>query len=255
MTDTDLVILSLFPEVSNVHGDAQNAAVLAARARWAGQPVREIELPLGGSLGDALAGATPNVVVIGAGFDEDAPRLRESLLNVRSALVDWHAAGTPILAVANGWELLAAEIELRPNEPIAGIGLFPGRAVAAAKPAAGQLIVETDFGSMVGYEYPSRHYIASQGESALGSVSVGHGNGGDSHKEGSRVLNAFGTHLRGPVLARNPAFAEALLLLALGARSGGDSENLQRDRRAEIGARESADIFAAAVNSRIRSAS
>ncbi|MCY7413544.1 MAG: hypothetical protein LH471_10995 [Salinibacterium sp.] len=255
MTDTDLVILSLFPEVSNVHGDAQNAAVLAARARWAGHPVREIELPLGGSLGEVLAGATPNVVVIGAGFDEDAPRLREGLLKVSSALADWHAAGRPILAVANGWELLAAEFELSPNEPIAGVGLFPGRAVAAAKPAAGQLIVETDFGSMVGYEYPSRHYIASDGESALGSVSVGDGNGGNSHTEGSRILNAFGTHLRGPVLARNPAFAEALLVLALGARPGGDSESFTTARRAEVGPRESADTFAAAVNSRIRAAS
>jgi len=33
---TDLTIVSLLPRLQNTNGDAENAAVLAVRARWAG---------------------------------------------------------------------------------------------------------------------------------------------------------------------------------------------------------------------------
>jgi len=265
MTGDGLVILSLFPEVSNVHGDAQNATVLARRAHWAGRATRTVELSVGGPLNGALAGARPHIVVIGAGFDEDAPRLLGALTQVRSALMDWHAAGTPILAAANGWELLATEVELRPGEPIAGIGLFPGRAVPAAKPAAGPLVIETAFGSMVGYEYHSREYVSAAGESTLGTVVSGRGNGGDSRNEGSRIGNAFGTHLRGPVLARNPAFADALLTLALGVHASNRPVELADELAADLAdeqdneppsdllRREPADALAETINRRVRS--
>lgn len=258
MTGHGLVILSLFPEVSNVHGDAQNAAVLATRARWAGREANTVELAIGGSLKDALAGVSPHIVVIGAGFDEDAPRVLGALMHVRSALMDWHAAGTPILGVANGWELLATEVELRPNDPIAGIGLFPGRAVPAAKPFAGPLVIETAFGSMVGYEYHSRDYVSAAGELALGTVASGRGNGGDSRNEGSRIGNAFGTHLRGPVLARNPLFADALLMLAAGSDAPHQPAELTDEQDSDAPSdsfrRAASDAIAATVNRRARSA-
>jgi len=265
MTSDRLVILSLFPEVSNVHGDAQNATVLARRAHWAGRATRTVELSVGGSLNGALAGAQPHIVVIGAGFDEDAPRLLGALMQVRSALMDWHAAGTPILAAANGWELLATEVELRPSEPIAGIGLFPGRAVPADKPVAGPIVIETAFGSLVGYEYHSRDYVSAAGELTLGTVVSGRGNGGDSRNEGSRIGNAFGTHLRGPVLARNPSFADALLTLALevhapnrpaelaGELADEFSDHPDSDAPSDSLRREAADTLAATVNRRVRS--
>ncbi len=257
MTGQSLVILSLFPELSNVHGDAQNAAVLAARARWAGREAHTVELPLGGSLSDALKGELPHIVVIGAGFDDDAHRLLDGLIQVRSALLDWHAASTPILAVASGWELLSTRVEIRRDEPIAGIGLFPGQVVPTSSPRAGQLVVETEFGSMVGYEYHSRDYISAAGELTLGRVVAGQGNGVDSGHEGARVGNAFGTHLRGPVLARNPVFADALLTLAAGTldpdRPAELSEAQDRQAASDALRRGAADTLAATVNRRIRS--
>ena len=48
-----ITILSVFPELLDLNGDAQNALVLAQRARWAGWDARVHNL----ALGDSLEGA------------------------------------------------------------------------------------------------------------------------------------------------------------------------------------------------------
>jgi CobQ-like glutamine amidotransferase family enzyme len=49
----------------------------------------------------------------------------------------------------------------------------------------------------------------------LGRVITGHGNGATG-VDGAVVGNIFGTYLHGPVLARNPEFADLLLERAVG---------------------------------------
>jgi CobQ-like glutamine amidotransferase family enzyme len=49
----------------------------------------------------------------------------------------------------------------------------------------------------------------------FGKVSVGHGNG-DGKYDGAMVGNIFGTYMHGPVLARNPDFADLLICRATG---------------------------------------
>jgi CobQ-like glutamine amidotransferase family enzyme len=46
-------------------------------------------------------------------------------------------------------------------------------------------------------------------------VLSGNGNNGQDKTEGARWNNVFGTYLHGPLLPRNPAFADYLLRLAL----------------------------------------
>jgi CobQ-like glutamine amidotransferase family enzyme len=49
-------------------------------------------------------------------------------------------------------------------------------------------------------------------------VRLGFGNDGASGYEGARYGNAFGCYLHGPLLPKNPAFADYLVSLALGRR-------------------------------------
>jgi CobQ-like glutamine amidotransferase family enzyme len=58
---------------------------------------------------------------------------------------------------------------------------------------------------------------------ALGTVQQGDGNNGTDGTEGCTIKNVFGTYSHGPVLVKNPAFADELLRLAI-ARKYGSSE-------------------------------
>src|SRR5262249_10904130 len=55
---------------------------------------------------------------------------------------------------------------------------------------------------------------------ALGRVVAGFGNDGESGYEGCRVGRAVGTYLHGPLLPRNPWFADWILTQALAHRLG-----------------------------------
>ncbi|HXG36134.1 MAG TPA: glutamine amidotransferase, partial [Dehalococcoidia bacterium] len=56
--------------------------------------------------------------------------------------------------------------------------------------------------------------------SPLGKVSKGYGNNGEDGGEGAVYRNVFGTYLHGPLLPKNPRFADHLIALALGRRYG-----------------------------------
>ena len=55
----------------------------------------------------------------------------------------------------------------------------------------------------------------------LGRVVAGFGNDGESGYEGCRVGRAIGTYLHGPLLPRNPWFADWVLAQALAHATGG----------------------------------
>lgn len=201
-------VLALFPELTDVNGDAQNALVLVRRAQWAGRDAAVEQL----HLGDRPSG-TPLAVVLGSTTDPTLPRLLEALSGLRAQLVDWVAAGVPLIAVGTGLEALSRTIRLA-DGPVDGLGLVAAEAAPLGTRAAGDLVVRALEGDLVGYENHSRGLILDAGVTPLGAVQrgVGDGDGTDGVRHGSII----GTRLHGPVLAKNPALADAVLSLAFG---------------------------------------
>ena len=72
---SEYTVVSLVPQLLNIHGDAQNAQVLAARAHWAGHDARVVEIH---SESEA-EGVRPDAITIGSGFDSDAEELLHML--------------------------------------------------------------------------------------------------------------------------------------------------------------------------------
>ena len=68
---------------------------------------------------------------------------------------------------------------------------------------------------VVGFENHSGKTWLGKGVSALGQVLAGAGNNGEDGTEGVRYHNVFGTYSHGPVLPKNPAFADAILRTAI----------------------------------------
>ncbi|WP_165314396.1 hypothetical protein [Agromyces protaetiae] len=119
----------------------------------------------------------------------------------------------PILAVGTGYELLSWGVESADGTVVEGLGILPGRAVPHAGPrVTGDLVIRSPrFGHLVGFENHARDYVQAEA-SPLGRIVAGEGNGRGSGQEGVVMGWVLGTHLHGPVLAKNPAFADAILV-------------------------------------------
>lgn len=73
---------------------------------------------------------------------------------------------------------------------------------------------------MVGFENHSGRTYLGNGVRPLGRVIVGHGNNGRDGSEGCVYKNVFGTYLHGPLLPKNPHFADYLIHKALDRKHG-----------------------------------
>ena len=201
-----LTIVSVLPGLLNTNGDAANARVLAQRTRWAGHDARIIEVNTVADLPDVV-----DVVVIGSGSDSELAATRDVLRTLVTQLRTWVTHGVPILAVGTGWELLSWGVQKADGTEVEGLGLIAGRAVARSVRVTDDLVVSSRFGRLVGFENHARDYTGAEA-SPLGRVLVGSGNGNGA--EGLMMGDLVGTHLHGPVLARNPRLADHLLSLA-----------------------------------------
>ena len=202
-----LTIVSLLPELLGTNGDAANARVLAQRARWAGADATVVEVRSSADLPDQV-----DAVVVGSGSDSDLVRARDILATMATELRTWATEGVPILLVGTGWELLSWGIELADGTIVEGLGVVAGRAVPMPSRATDDIVVASRHGRLIGFENHSRSYVGAEA-SPLGPVLSGTGNGAGT--EGLVMGSLIGTHLHGPVLARNPGLADHLLLQAL----------------------------------------
>jgi CobQ-like glutamine amidotransferase family enzyme len=205
-----LTIVSLLPELLGANGDAANARVLAQRARWSGHEARIIPVRDSADLPDQV-----DAVVLGSGTDAGLTEARDTLLPMAADLRAWATARVPILAVGTGWELLSWGIELPGGAVIEGLGIVAGRAVPRTVRATDDIVVTSRHGRLVGFENHARDYVGAEG-SPLGRVVAGAGNG--SGAEGLVMGDFIGTHLHGPVLARNPGLADHFLRVMLARR-------------------------------------
>jgi len=214
-----LSILALRPDLLNVNGDAENARVLAVRAGWAGIDARIVH----------DVSELPTAVVIGSGYDGDAAATVEAIREHRDLLVDCIANDIPVLAIAMGLELLGSRIEIAAGEWIDGLKLIEGESALVPTRMHGDLVVESEFGTLVGFENHTRSWIGS--DPALGEVIFGHGNATPERVEGLVHGSVIGTHIRGPVLARNPVLADHILRRATGGmytERGADAHSADR---------------------------
>ena len=127
-------------------------------------------------------------------------------------------AGVVFLAVCGGYQLSGRFYRGLDGKEMRGAGVFdlytvhPG---PKAKRLIGNLAAEWDGGTLAGFEnHGGRTYLGA-GAEPLARVTRGFGNDGVSGFEGARYKNAFGSYLHGPLLPKNPEFADHLIALAL----------------------------------------
>jgi CobQ-like glutamine amidotransferase family enzyme len=133
--------------------------------------------------------------------------------------------GAALLAVCGGYQLLGRSYRDFHGADLPGIGLFPIETVAGDTRMIGDVLLECELEpgasrTLAGFENHAGRTKPDPGAEPLGRVVAGFGNDGESGFEGCRVGRAIGTYLHGPLLPRNPWFADWVLAQALAHRLG-----------------------------------
>jgi CobQ-like glutamine amidotransferase family enzyme len=217
----------LYPDYLNIYADRGNIAVLARRAAWRGHELVVEEL----SVGDAVRPGEHDLLYVGGGQDREQMLVARDLTakadGVRGAVED----GCAVLAVCGGYQLLGRSYRDLRGADLPGIGLFPLDTVAGERRMIGDVLLECELEpgvtrTLAGFENHAGRTRLDAGAVPLGRVIAGFGNDGESGYEGCRVGRAVGTYLHGPLLPRNPWFADWLLSQALSHASGEEPVDL-----------------------------
>jgi lipid II isoglutaminyl synthase (glutamine-hydrolysing) len=207
-----LVVGHLYPDYLNIYADRGNIAVLEQRAAWRGL---ELEVrPVG--VGIPLAPGQHNLIYVGGGQDREQSLIAPDLAARGAELRESVEAGTPVLAVCGGYQLLGRFYRDRAGGELPGAGVFPLFTVAGERRMIGDVLLECELEegerrTVAGFENHAGRTILDSGAQPLGRVVAGFGNDGESGFEGCRLRNALGTYLHGPLLPRNPWLADWLL--------------------------------------------
>ena len=210
-----LHLVHLYPGLLNLYGDRGNIITLRRRCAWRGIDLRVHEI----GLGESLPADPPDLFFMGGDQDREQTVVIQDLRERHQASIQNHvSAGVPFLAVCGSYQLLQQYYRPAEGPDLVGLGIIdaytvhPGHDVPRC---VGNIVVEWEEGTVVGFEnHGGRTYLRS-GAVPLGRVIQGHGNNGEDGFEGARTGNVFGTYVHGSLLPKNPAFADALLRLAL----------------------------------------
>jgi CobQ-like glutamine amidotransferase family enzyme len=217
-----IVVGHLYPDYLNIYADRGNIAVLARRAAWRGHELDVRAL----SLGDAITPGEHDLLYIGGGQDREQELIARDLAEKGPAILAAVEHGAAVLAVCGGYQLLGRRYRDASGAELPGVGLFPHETTAGSTRMIGDVLLECELEPgtrrpLAGFENHAGRTRLDPGAEPLGLVVAGFGNDGSSGWEGCRVGRAVGTYLHGPLLPRNPWFADWLLAQAL-ARKHGD---------------------------------
>jgi lipid II isoglutaminyl synthase (glutamine-hydrolysing) len=216
-----IVVGHLYPDYLNIYADRGNIAVLARRAAWRGH---ELEVRAV-SVGEPLQAGEHDLLYVGGGQDREQALVAPDLVEKGQGVLESVAGGAALLAVCGGYQLLGRSYLDLHGADLPGIGLFPFETVAGETRMIGDVLLECelepgDRRALAGFENHAGRTRLDPGAQPLGRVVAGFGNDGESGWEGCRVGRAVGTYLHGPLLPRNPWFADWLLARALAHRLG-----------------------------------
>ena len=216
-----IVVGHLYPDYLNIYADRGNIAVLSRRAAWRGH---ELEVRAV-SVSEPVRPGEHDLLYVGGGQDREQALVAEDLAAKAEGVREAVAAGAAVLAVCGGYQLLGRSYRDLHGGDLPGIGLFPLDTVAGKTRMIGDVLLECELEpglrrTLAGFENHAGRTHLDPGAEPLGRVVAGFGNDGESGWEGCRVGRAVGTYLHGPLLPRNPWFADWLLAQALAHRLG-----------------------------------
>ena len=211
-----LLIGWLYGTKMNIYGDRGNVLALAQRARWRGIAPEVREIGLREPIPDDV-----DIFFFGGGQDQEQVAVSRDLRGEKGerlkAAVD---DGAALLAVCGGYQLLGHEYRPHAADPLPGIGLFDLVSEAGPERFIGNVVVDSQWGELVGFENHSGLTFLGERATPMGRVRVGRGNNGRDATEGAIYRHAVGCYLHGALMPKNPALTDWLIQAGLRRRYG-----------------------------------
>jgi CobQ-like glutamine amidotransferase family enzyme len=217
----ELRICHLYPEVLNLYGDRGNILCMKRRLEWRGIGCSVTEL----KIGDRTDLSGFDLFFIGGGQDFEQEVLLGDLhtgkdREIRAAIED----GKTFLCICGGYQMLGNYYETYDGvkcEFLGAIDFYTAGSETRMIDNYCFRLGEESGGSVVaGFENHSGRTYLGNGIRPLGTVLKGNGNNGQDGTEGVRYKNVFGSYSHGPILPKNPDFADVLLTSALDRKYG-----------------------------------
>lgn len=235
-TKYSLIIGWLYPELMSTYGDRGNIIVLQKRCEWRGIQVDVKKLDLGFKIEDLKR---CDLLFMGGAQDKQqqivAYDLTKEKIKTLKEMIDSGISG---LYICGAYQFLGKYYKEANGKIIKGLGILdlytenPGENHTRL---IGNIVVEVDSSlfmvnkinlnstmnhqlstvCLVGFENHGGRTYLGKGVKPLGKVIKGFGNNGIDQTEGVIYKNTFGTYLHGPILPKNPHFADFLIKLAL----------------------------------------
>ena len=207
MTSKGLInLVHLYPREMSIYGDLGNTRCLAARIRRHGYDVRVWDHHPGSTLPDE-----PHLFMGGGGQDSGQGRVEADLVVIADRLRGLAADGAPMIMICGMYQLFGNAFITVEGQELPGLGILDVTTRGNAKRMIGGLVVETQWGEVVGFENHSGSTLLAPGQAPLGTVRAGNGNNGTDHTEGAMTHNVIGCYLHGPALPANPRLADHLV--------------------------------------------
>ncbi|SRR5258708_406746 len=226
--NSKLVIGWLYPDLMSIYGDRGNIICLQKRCEWRGiqATIKQISLETSNK---QLASCD----LLFAGGAQDSQQtlvfkdLQENKGKVLQGMIE---DGIPGLYICGAYQFLGKYYKEADGTIINGLGIFdlhtvnPGEQhqrlignvsarIAKSLTARNPELITMKI--IVGFENHGGRTYLGKNIQPLAEIIHGFGNNGEDKTEGAIYKNSFGSYFHGPILPKNPHFADYLISLAL----------------------------------------
>ncbi len=224
----------LYPELMSTYGDRGNIIALQKRCEWRGINVEIKSLDIG--FNHELL-TTCNLFFMGGAQDQQQKIVAGDLQKKSEALKKMIDNGIPGLYICGAYQFLGKYYKDSDGTIIKSLGILdlytenPGQNHPRL---IGNIAVKIQNIIVVGFENHGGRTYLGKNIKALGKVIKGFGNNGVDKTEGAIYKNSFGSYLHGPILPKNPSFADLLIKLALEKKYGSPTSLSPLDDKLEL---------------------
>ena len=227
----ELNLLHFYPDLMSLYGSYANLSVLARTLETMGNTVT-ITYVEPGDEADILGA---DFLFMGAGTEKRQKFALADFVRHGDEVKKAALGGTPMLFCGTSMELLGKTILDESEKEYSGIGLGDFTAKQQVR-----RIVEDVYGHTKLFDAPMVGFINKSSiltgveTPLLTSMNLGFGNEAEGGAEGFLYQNVIGSHLTGPILAKNPRLLETVIA-AIYAKRGLSCPEIPKDQWAEQG--------------------